>query len=130
LQYDYVGAPWRYNDGNNVGNGWFSLRSKKLLDILAHDPHIVETHPEDDCICRVYGDYLRSKWIKFAPEEVAKKFSIEWSLEVPSLPVKFWSTWTDEFWFHWLQKTDISHRKDRDRFFDKKYDIKDYLKQK
>lgn len=61
IQYDYIGAPWWYDDGKNVGNGGFSLRSRKLLEILATDPHIVETHPEDHHICRTYGDYLMSK---------------------------------------------------------------------
>jgi len=77
LQYDYIGAPWRYKDDKNVGNGGFSLRSKKLLELLANDPYILDTHPEDDRICRMYGDYLKSKGIRFAPEELAKKFSIE-----------------------------------------------------
>ena len=35
LTYDYVGSSWWFKDGKNVGNGGFSLRSKKLLDILA-----------------------------------------------------------------------------------------------
>ena len=126
LEYDYIWAPWRYNDNNNVWNWWFSLRSKKLLEILANDKNIIETHPEDHHISRTYGEYLRSKWIKFAPEHIAKKFSIEWALQPPALPVKFWNVWTNEFWFHWLQKTDISNRKDWNLFFDKKYKLSDY----
>jgi hypothetical protein len=27
LHYDYIGAPWAYPDGKNVGNGGFSIRS-------------------------------------------------------------------------------------------------------
>lgn len=78
LKYDYIGATWWYEDGMNVGNGGFSLRSKKLQEILATDPHITVCHPEDDSICRRYRPYLEQKYgIKFAPEEVAKKFSIE-----------------------------------------------------
>ena len=40
LEYDYIGAPWNYFDGRNVGNGGFSLRSKKLLSILKEDEKI------------------------------------------------------------------------------------------
>ncbi len=78
LQYDFVGATWNYHDGMNVGNGGFSLRSKKLLNILATDDAITETTPEDHQICRRYRPYLEEKYgIKFAPAEVADKFSIE-----------------------------------------------------
>lgn len=78
LEYDYIGAPWWYKDGKNVGNGGFSLRSKKLIRILAIDPKIELTHPEDHHICRTYRPYLEKEYgIKFAPEEVAKEFSIE-----------------------------------------------------
>lgn len=130
LKYDYIGAPWWYNDDNNVWNWWFCLRSKKLLEILANDENIIDIHPEDHHICRTYWDYLKSKWIKFAPEEIAKKFSIEWSLKPPAMPVKFWSIWKDEFWFHWLQKTDLSNRKDWKLFFEKEYNLNDYLTKK
>ena len=77
LNYDYVGAPWWYGDNNNVGNGGFSLRSKKLLDILSNDDHIKETDPEDHNICRVYGNYLKHTAIKFAHADLASNFSVE-----------------------------------------------------
>jgi glycosyltransferase involved in cell wall biosynthesis len=77
LQYDYIGATWWYKDGMNVGNGGFSLRSRKLMEMLATDPEIKIIHPEDHAIGRVYRPYLESKGIKFAPDEVANRFSIE-----------------------------------------------------
>jgi len=77
LNYDYIGAPWTYKDGRNVGNGGFSLRSTKLHKILAQDPMIEITCPEDEIIGRLYRRYLESKGIKFAPEELAHKFSFE-----------------------------------------------------
>lgn len=78
LNYDYIGAPWLYSDGRNVGNGGFSLRSKRLLNILNNDTRISALHPEDDCIARTYRPYLESLYnIKFAPEEIADKFSFE-----------------------------------------------------
>jgi len=107
LNYDYIGAPWWYEDDNNVGNGGFSLRSKKLLKILAHDKSIQEHHPEDHHIARTYGNYLRSQGVVFAPERVASRFSIEGCLKEP-VPVKYGSVWTNEFGFHGLDETDIS----------------------
>ena len=78
LNFDYIGATWSYKDNMNVGNGGFSLRSKKLCDILMKDDFINDFHPEDDRICRKYRPYLEKNYgIKFAPEEVANRFSIE-----------------------------------------------------
>jgi glycosyltransferase involved in cell wall biosynthesis len=78
LQYDYIGAPWHYNDGMAVGNGGFSLRSKRLMEIVAHDLNINILHPEDHHICRTYRKYLEKTYdIKFAPVEIAEKFAFE-----------------------------------------------------
>lgn len=80
LNYDYIGCPWigyfNENPDYNVGNGGFTLRSKKLLDILANDEQIKLGEPEDSLICRQYREYLEQKGIKFAPEEIAGKFAI------------------------------------------------------
>jgi ADP-heptose:LPS heptosyltransferase len=68
LNYDYIGAPWLYSDGKNVGNGGFSLRSKKLQDVLA----------ADQAIGRLYRDYLVKKYdIKFPSEDLADRFAYE-----------------------------------------------------
>lgn len=82
LLYDYIGATWGYKDNMNVGNGGFSLRSRRLLNILATDPVIASNYEphiaEDTLICRTCRSYLERKHdIKFAPEEVANRFSIE-----------------------------------------------------
>lgn len=79
LKYDYIGASWPGEiDGFDVGNGGFSLRSTKLLRILAEDPMIRPLHPEDAQICRLYRSYLEDKYqIKFAPREVADQFAFE-----------------------------------------------------
>jgi hypothetical protein len=78
LKYDYIGAPWIYGDGKNVGNGGFSLRSTYLHKVLAEDHFIVPMSLEDDAICRTYREYLENVYrIKFAPEELAHKFSFE-----------------------------------------------------
>jgi hypothetical protein len=82
LNYDYIGAPWGYKDNENVGNGGFSIRSKKLQTVLGTDPQIdlklCANVNEDEFICRKIGKYLKAKHhIQFAPEEVAQSFSIE-----------------------------------------------------
>jgi hypothetical protein len=78
LDHDYVGAKWIfYTDGHNVGNGGFSLRSKRLLDAL-RDPHVVPDDVEDVAICRTYRPYLEKQHgIRFAPEAVADRFAFE-----------------------------------------------------
>ena len=78
LDHDYVGAKWIfYTDGHNVGNGGFSLRSKRLLDAL-RDPHIVPDDVEDVAICRTHRPYLEKQHgIRFAPEAVADRFAFE-----------------------------------------------------
>ena len=73
LEFDYIGAPAKWG----IGNGGFSLRSKKLLQILANDSHIENVHPEDFSICRTYRSYLEQKGIHFATPEIAHQFSIE-----------------------------------------------------
>jgi tetratricopeptide (TPR) repeat protein len=78
LQCDYIGAPWGwYKDAYRVGNGGFSLRSRRLLDALA-DPEITAMDPEDEAICRRYRPLLEERYgIRFAPEDVAMRFSFE-----------------------------------------------------
>lgn len=77
LNFDYIGAKWWYDDKYNVGNGGFSLRSVKLINYLATDEEITETHPEDEKICRTHGKRLQSEGFKFATETIADKFSFE-----------------------------------------------------
>jgi len=81
LNYDYIGAPWLYKDTRNVGNGGFSLRSRRLHEILATDKLINDNDvysPEDEVICRLYRSYLEKNYaIRFAPEELAHQFSFE-----------------------------------------------------
>lgn len=81
LEYDYIGAPWK--DGS-VGNGGFSLRSRRLVEAL-QATRTLETHPEDYCICERYGAELEARsGIRFAPLELARKFS--WEAPDPGRP--------------------------------------------
>lgn len=76
--YDYIGAPWIYEHGRNIGNGGFSLRSKYLCKILGTDPQIEITHPEDQSIGILYRGYLEKKHsITFPSEERADRFAYE-----------------------------------------------------
>jgi len=110
LQYDYIGAPWLVDGKLVVGNGGFSIRSKKLLALTQSDPHIKlgnkEDHRysenEDWVICMILRDYIENKDITFAPVEIAKRFSIEENELVGG-------KWTNQFGFHGLHWTDISN---------------------
>lgn len=78
LACDYIGAPWHWHDdGMRVGNGGFSLRSRRLLEAL-QDPRVVSTGPEDETICRAFRPLLeREHGIRFADESLAQRFSFE-----------------------------------------------------
>jgi hypothetical protein len=105
LEYDYIGAPWRYTDaayldpwGNHirVGNGGFSLRSKALLTV----PNKVEVpwdvnssnfyrhmdaglFSEDGNICVHNRHIFEELGCKWAPLEVAINFSREQKIAEP-----------------------------------------------
>ena len=98
LKYDYIGAPWKkehlfYNtkrwpnihkkliqsDINyHIGNGGFTLRSKKLLN---HVKNLYKEEyyaiPEDVVICIGMREELELKGNVFAPLDVARTFSCE-----------------------------------------------------
>jgi len=94
LDYDYIGAAWDFKkypfqtnsinpevikrkgiDGlNRVGNGGFTLRSKKLLEIASQCLFECNS-PEDVFICNDFYDYFIEQGIKFAPPEIANIFS-------------------------------------------------------
>jgi hypothetical protein len=109
LEYDYIGAPFSYElhfgpnspqylgesikwvhdsvrkkakeDINLVGNSGFSLRSKKLLKETAKKPFENYGGPDDVYICANYYDYFVSRGIKFAPVELASKFSLQLDMQ-------------------------------------------------
>lgn len=79
LEWDYIGAPWSFqaDPALAVGNGGFSLRSRRLLHALQH-PAITFIHPEDVAICVKHRDHLASHdGIKFAPRDLAERFAVE-----------------------------------------------------
>ena len=106
-EYDYIGASWPwmwgggpYWGGPIVGNGGFSLRSRKLYNALldlcpkwrvddwSHDARInylrrfdrrcKDFIPEDMVVSIGYRQILETKYdIAFCPPELANKFSVE-----------------------------------------------------
>lgn len=95
LNYDYIGAPWPAEQSwidlqksrdfmkpgyNQVGNGGFSLRSRKFLNLSAMFLNC-EGYAEDAFLCNVKYDFMIKNGIKFAPLDMAKRFSYENPLE-------------------------------------------------
>lgn len=92
FDYDYIGAPWKpplnpafpveyrtpYTQDRLVGNGGFSLRSRRLCEKVSE---ICEQRPdsegEDVFICLNSRSRLESMGIRFAPYDVARRFSVE-----------------------------------------------------
>ena len=111
LEYDYIGAPFAmpndafsYRDINGnifrVGNGGFSLRSKKLIDLpnklnLEWKP-FHGFYNEDGFICAMNRHIYEENGCKFAPIDVAKYFSHE--AEIPEVqgitPFGFHGKWS------------------------------------
>jgi hypothetical protein len=79
LGYDYVGAPWGWHgDSHEVGNGGFSLRSRRLMQHIAeHREQFPLGNPEDDFLCRRYRSLLEQVGFRWAPMDVALRFSFE-----------------------------------------------------
>jgi hypothetical protein len=81
LDYDYIGSIWpKVTDGHNVGNGGFSLRSKRLTDyVIEHsDKFPIDVSNDDWLFSR--GDYrerLEAAGFRWAPTELARIFSFE-----------------------------------------------------
>ena len=78
LDYDYIGARWYFRDDDrSVGNGGFSLRSRRLLEAL-QDPAITCERAEDEAICLAFRDLLQDRYgIRIAPPALADRYSFE-----------------------------------------------------
>tara|TARA_Y100000590_G_scaffold198405_1_gene225318 strand:+ start:907 stop:1608 length:702 start_codon:yes stop_codon:yes gene_type:complete len=91
LKFDYIGGPWpdkiEINQNlildlkkNPVGNGGFSLRSRKLVEATAKIDFSSLKFPmkaEDVVICYYLYDKMINNGIRFAPPQLAAKFSME-----------------------------------------------------
>lgn len=104
LEYDYVGASWpQFDDGHDVGNGGFSLRSRRLMEACRH-PEFSAHHPEDVAIGRTNRALLEDLNLRFAPTDMADQFSAERAGD-PSAAFGYHGVFlmpqvigTDEFW--------------------------------
>lgn len=79
LKWDYIGAPWYHGKSlGGVGNGGFSLRSKRLLNATRGATAPVG-EPEDATICVHQRRRLeQDHGIRIAPVELASEFSCEY----------------------------------------------------
>ena len=77
LDYDYIGASWpQFDDDNDVGNGGFSLRSRRLME-MCRNQRFQPFHPEDLAIGRANRSWLEESGMRFAPRRIADMFSTE-----------------------------------------------------
>lgn len=79
LEYDYIGAPWApdapWCTKSRVGNGGFSLRSRKFMKIAAE---LEETfRHEDILLTNLCHDIFIDAGCRYAPVEIAMKFALE-----------------------------------------------------
>lgn len=79
LEFDYIGAPWpQFQDGYDVGNGGFSLRSRRLLTACANPGFIDDGQAEDVVIARLNRPWLEKEYgIRFGDRSTARRFSFE-----------------------------------------------------
>jgi hypothetical protein len=89
LNYDYIGAPWPAGMHHTpegvevrVGNGGFSLRSKRMLTLpsdlaLPFSDNKTGYYHEDGVLCNYHRKALEDAGIRFAPVAVAARFSHE-----------------------------------------------------
>lgn len=104
LEYDYIGASWpQFDDGNDVGNGGFSLRSRDLMK-ACQSPVFASSHPEDVAVCRHNRGALEAQGLRFAPRSLADAFSAERAGD-PDISFGFHGVWhmprllgADQFW--------------------------------
>jgi hypothetical protein len=77
LTFDYIGARWpQFLDGHDVGNGGFSLRSRRLME-ACKSPEFQSSHPEDVAVARINRDWLEGLGMRFANGATADSFSAE-----------------------------------------------------
>jgi hypothetical protein len=119
LNYDYIGAFWPWHRTNRVGNGGFSLRSTELMLWLAKNPHRYQPGAlEDDALCRQYQQHLSvgstvfgGLGFKWAPEELAKKFSHEHPITIfPTFPTISFGFHDVRNWTRLLNRDSLSIR--------------------
>ena len=122
LNVDYIGARWGwFNDGFSVGNGGFSLRSRKLLEATANIFGSIDIAVNEDIlICRQYRGELEQRFdVSFSPPAMADQFSYERT--PPAAPTfgfhglfNFWRHLSDDELLALLPQLPPSTRKGRE----------------
>jgi len=95
LEYDYIGAPWKFNGARfrdrfnspAIGNGGFSLRSKKICEYVSKNYYIINDNEDkyySNCL-----DCTKPDSIKYPPVELALQFSQETLLDKNITPLGF-----------------------------------------
>lgn len=78
--FDYIGAPWPHM-ASAVGNGGFSLRSRRLLNAVQRlrkdEPQADIDTAEDLQICFKYRDALQAQGLRFPDADLAMAFACE-----------------------------------------------------
>lgn len=79
LRCDYIGAPWpQFSDGHDVGNGGFSLRSRRLMMACRQPGFLDDGSAEDLVIARHNRHFLADNFgMIFADRSLASRFSHE-----------------------------------------------------
>lgn len=79
LACDYIGASWpQFADGHDIGNGGFSLRSRRLLDACCTSAFRYDGEAEDLAICRTNRAMLeKDHALRFADRAIADRFAAE-----------------------------------------------------
>jgi hypothetical protein len=76
FDYDYIGAPWKWEGRRNrVGNGGFVLKSNKFVQLTKNLKFL--GYCDDGELTNMYYDYFIQNGCKYAPVEIAMKFSLE-----------------------------------------------------
>lgn len=112
LDYDYIGAPWpirfpflRWHRNRRVGNGGFSIRSRKWLKACANLSELPAKTAEDVYVSVVKPDHFARLGCRVAPLDLAMKWSVEHIVEE-------YPNWklTDSFGFHGLTQADPARK--------------------
>lgn len=78
LQYDLIGSPWAAWNTGRVGNMGFCIESRRFLEAKTRLPYATAPIvPSDDFVCKLHRGRLEAQGIRFAPTEVALRFSTE-----------------------------------------------------
>lgn len=72
-QFDYIGAPWKFQE--HGGNGGLSWRSKEhMLKVIERYPYNVSTEGYEDVY---FSNHIESVGGKLAPRSVCSQFAVE-----------------------------------------------------